>query len=200
MPGAAGGRQDGEAAQVEKLLRLNPSLAAVHFHRAGPASAVPMALVPRWDSCHEAPLVSATRRPCPQPGSPSVHQHAAPVGQHHHAGCAPGRTGTDGARMRQQLGLLAPGLTRCRGVAELPPGRERQARGHVCRLVERQAPGITRPVGQWLCSADVAEPVAGDGRCCRTLCLRTAQGGSGFSAGAWPAWRPNGAGQGASGR
>ena len=146
----------GEAAQVRKLLRsrkCSPPCTSTAVHSA---SAVPMALVPRCASCHDAPLVSATRSALPtKPGSPSVcismpRRSASTTTLWLWRTCSK-RYSITGRECASSSGLLASAWRSVPPLACSTPGaRPVGARpAAMLRLHERARRSSSRPLGHW---------------------------------------------------
>ena len=161
----------GEAAQVRKLLRSRKCSPPCTSTAMPSASAVPMALVPRWDSCHEAPQVSATRSALStKPGLPSVCM-SMPARSASTTTLWLWRTWSNrysmmGRECVSRLWLQAmasrssPGLDK--SAAARPAGARPAA---MLRPQERARRSSTRPVGQWPCSSR-----------CRRACCKASRG------------------------
>lgn len=143
----ARGRQDGRSRAGEKVVALQKMLAAVHLHRAGLGQrradgiGAPVGLVPGGTAGqrHALGLVHKVRI------AQRVHEHAAPVGQHHHALAVAHlleQVFHHRPRMRKQLRVAGQHLAQraAAGVVDglRPPGGQ-QAGRHAARPGARQA-------------------------------------------------------------
>ena len=161
----------GEAAQVRKLLRSRKCSPPCTSTALPSASAVPMALVPRWASCHDAPQVSATRSALSmKPGLPRVCM-SMPARSASTTTLWLWRTWSIrysmmGREWVSRLWLPAMAWRRSPGLGRSAMARPVGARpAATLRRQERASRSSTTPLGQWPCSSK-----------CRRACCKASRG------------------------